>query len=405
MSVYKYKALNTAGNEVEGLVDATSEKEASQLVVAKGLKVLFIGSEKEKSQSKSKNIVITFGTSVKTKDLVIFFRQFAVMVSANVAMIQALKIIVEQTTNIKLKMLISEIADEVDSGSRLSDAMTKHPKVFTSFHTSVIKGGESSAKLAESLTYLADEVEKDYDMMSKIKGAMTYPAFVMTGLAVVGMVMMVFVVPKLTGVLTESGVPLPIATKILIAVSDFIQNYWFLIIIAVIGIAVFLRMYISTAKGRYIADYVLLKLPIFGKLFQKIYIVRFSRSMETLISGGVTVNESLKVSGEVVNNKVFAKLIRKTTQDVEDGGPMSATLSTSKMIPQMVAQMASIGEKTGKLDMILGRVAQFYQREVNNTIDNLMTLMEPIIMVIMGVAVGTMVAAVILPMYNMATAS
>ncbi|MBL7057720.1 type II secretion system F family protein [Patescibacteria group bacterium] len=402
MAVFKYKAINTQGEEVEGLVDAVSEKEASGLVVAEGLKVIFV--EAQKIKATSKNFVISFGSSVKTRDLVIFFRQFSVMVSANVAMVQALKIIVEQTESIKLKMLISEVADEVDSGSRLSDAMSRHPKVFTGFHTSVIRGGESSGKLAESLTYLADEVEKDYDMMSKIKGAMTYPAFVMTGLTVVGVVMMVFVVPKLTGVLTESGVELPIATRILIGLSDFMQNYWILIFIGAICAGVGFKYYVATPKGGYVADYVLLKLPIFGKLFQKIYIVRFSRSMETLISGGITVTESLKVSGEVVNNKVFAKLIKKTTEEVEDGSPMSSVLSTSKLIPQMMSQMASIGEKTGKLDMILGRVAQFYQREVNTTIDNLMTLMEPIIMVIMGIAVGTMVAAVILPMYNMATA-
>ncbi|MCX6799900.1 MAG: type II secretion system F family protein [Candidatus Falkowbacteria bacterium] len=401
MAVFKYKALNKEGKETEGLVDATNEQEASGLVISKGLKVIFI--KAEKTQGTSKNIVITFGSSVKTKDVVIFFRQFAVMVSASVAMVQALKIIVEQTVSVKLKMLISEIADEVDSGSRLSDAMSKHPKVFTPFHTSVIKGGESSGRLAESLTYLADEVEKDYDMVSKIKGAMTYPAFVMTGLLVVGVVMMVFVVPKLTGVLQESGVELPIATKILIGTSNFMQVYWYLIVVSAIGLAFFLKMYMATPSGRYAADFILLKLPIFGNLFQKIYIVRFSRSMETLLSGGVTVVDALKVSGEVVNNRVFTRLIQKTRQEVEDGNPMSTVLSTSKMIPQMVSQMVSIGEKTGKLDMVLGRVAQFYGREVGNSIDNLMVLMEPIIMVVMGLAVGTMVAAIILLMYNIAT--
>lgn len=400
MALFKYKALNSSGKEVEGSIDATSEDEASQSVADKGLKVIFV---KPQQTKKSKQIVITFGSTVKTRDLVIFFRQFSVMISANVAMVQALKIIVEQTESIKLKMLISEVADEVDSGSRLSDAMDKNPKVFTGFHSSVIRGGETSGKLAESLTYLADEVEKDYDMMSKIRGAMMYPAFVLSGLGVVGIVMMVFVVPKLTSVLTESGVELPIATKILISVSDILQNYWILLIVLLIVLSVVLKYYLATARGRYVADYILLKLPIFGILFQKINIVRFSRSMETLISGGITVTESLKVSGEVVNNKVFGALIKRTTQEVEDGNPMSTVLATSKMIPTMVSQMASIGEKTGKLDVILGRIAKFYEREVNNTIDNLMTLMEPIIMVVMGIAVGTMVAAIILPMYNMAT--
>ena len=307
-----------------------------------------------------------------------------------------------QTVNVKLKMLISEIADEVDSGSRLSDAMSRHKKVFSNFHTNVIKGGETSGKLNESLNYLADEIERDYDMMSKIRGAMVYPIFVFCGLIIVGIVMMVFVIPKLTGVLAESGASLPFATKVLITTSDILQNYWAALLLLAIIIGISLRAFIATERGAYAIDYLLLRFPIFGPLFQKIYIVRFARSMNTLLSGDVTVTNSLEIASQVVNNEVYSKLIFQAKEEVEDGSTISNAFKDSKQIPQMVNQMVSIGEKTGKLDVVMAKVADFYGREVNNTIANLMTVMEPLIMIIMGVAVGIMVAAIILPMYNMA---
>ena len=399
--LFEYEAINQDGKAVTGLVDANDEQDAAKIIQSRGLNVLFV-KKKKASRKLITQLNITFGGAIKTKDLVIFFRQFSVMISANVSMVEALKIIVVQTVNVKLKMLISEVADEVDSGARLSDAMGRHKKVFSNFHTNVIKGGETSGKLNESLNYLADEIERDYDMMSKIKGAMVYPVFVFCGLIIVGIVMMVFVVPKLTGVLTESGAELPLATKILVATSDILQNYWFALILLAIGIAISFRFVAATPRGAYLIDYFLLRFPIFGPLFQKIYIVRFARSMNTLLAGGITVTNSLDIAAKVIDNKVYSKLINKAKEEVEDGSTVAKAFSESKQIPQMVTQMMSIGEKTGKLDVVLARVADFYGREVNNTIANLMTVMEPLIMVIMGIAVGIMVAAIILPMYNMA---
>ena len=318
-------------------------------------------------------------------------------------MVQSLKILVDQTSNLTLKMIVSEIADEVDAGSPLSEALSKRPKVFSNFYVSVIKSGETSGKLDEVLGYLADEMEKDYDMMSKIKGAMIYPAFVLCALAAVGAVMMIFVVPKLTSILTESGTELPLTTKMLIGTSEFMTNYWWLLIIISVGLFLAVRFYISRPRGRRQFDLIKLKLPIFGHLFQLIYLVRFTRSMNTLIVGGVTISNSLKVAAEVVSNEIYRELIEKTIKEVEDGNSISSVFMDSKTIPKMVSQMLSIGEKTGKMDIILARITDFYSREIATMVANLMTLMEPIIMVIMGVAVGIMVAAIILPMYNLAS--
>jgi len=399
MAIFQYKALDSNRNTTNGLIEAVNESVAAEILQEKGLSIVSLKEKSAKVKSKS----TSFLGRVKTKDLVVFSRQFSVMVSANVAMVQALQILVEQTENITLKMIISDIADEVDSGARLSDALAKRPKVFSGFFINVVKSGETSGKLDEILSYLADEMEKDYDMMSKIKGAMIYPAFVFGGLVVVGTVMMVFVVPKLTGILTETGAELPMATKILIGTSGFLSNFWWLIFIILAGVVGGIKLYIGTYAGKRQVDWLILRLPIFGKLFQRIYLVRFTRSMNTLIIGGVTITKSLKIVSEIVGNQIYKDLITKTSKEVEDGNSISSVFANSTEMPPMVSQMMSIGEKTGKLDVVLSKITDFYTREINNIIANLMTLMEPIIMVIMGVAVGVMVAAVIMPMYNMAS--
>jgi type II secretory pathway component PulF len=395
MANFKYKALNQDKSIIVGVVEAANETSAADILKEKQLVILSLSGE-----TSGLNFNISLDR-IKPKDLVVFSRQFSVLISANVALVQSLEVLVSQTENQKLKKVLSEVADEIDGGSRLSDALGKRPKVFSSFFVNVVKSGETSGKLDEILDYLADELEKDYDMTSKIKGAMIYPAFVMTGMSVVGAVMMVFVVPKLTEVLSQSGVALPLPTKILIAVSGILAVYWWLIIIGIIGLVIAFKFFIATNVGKRIFDVVLLRLPIFGSLFRKIYLVRFTRSLQTLLVGGVNISKGLKITSEVVTNTVYSDLILETRSSIEDGSSISEVFLRSKDMPGMVSQMMSIGEKTGKLDVILDRITKFYTREIDNTVDNLMTLMEPIIMVVMGVAVGIMVAAIILPMYNM----
>lgn len=399
MALYNYKAISPAKKNVEGLVEADTIDLAGELLQDKGFIVISIKPAKRRFDFRMPEIF----NRIKPKELVIFSRQFAVMISANVAMIQALHILVEQTENENLKKAINDIADNVDAGSRLSDALAKKEGLFSDFYISVVRAGETSGRLEDSLNYLADEMEKDYDMNSKIKGAMIYPAFILSGLTVVGIVMMVFVIPKLTDVLKESGAELPMSTKMLIWTSGFMQHTWYLIIIAVFGIFFGAKKFYKTPKGKNFFDYIKLRLPIFGKLFQRIYLVRFTRSMNTLILGGVTITESLRICGEVVSNEIYKELITETVQEVEEGNSISSVFSKSELIPKMVSQMMSIGEKTGKLDLVLSRVTEFYMREIENIVANLMTLMEPIIMVIIGLAVGVMVAAILLPMYNMST--
>lgn len=381
------------------MINAYNRRAATERIAEMGLSASSI---KDKTDSLELKLLSIF-QPVKIKDLVVFSRQFSVMISANLALVQALRIAAEQTVNTALKMTVSEVAYEVDSGSSLSAALAKRPKIFSPFYTNVIKSGETSGRLDEVLNYLADEMEKDYDMSSKIKGAMIYPAFVLGGLFVVGILMMVVVVPKLTSILTENGGSLPLSTRVVIGISNFLINFWWLLAILIVILAIAIRLFANTPGGIRMIDYIKLKLPVFGSLFQLIYITRFTRSMNTLIVGGVTISKSLDVVSEVVGNTYYKELIEKGKRDVEEGGSLSRVFLESETVPKMVPQMIIVGEKTGKLDLVFAKITDFYSREINNILTNLVALLEPSIMVVMGVAVGVMVAAVIMPMYNLAS--
>ncbi len=339
---------------------------------------------------------------VKKKDLVVFFRQFSVMISANLSVVRALNIITTQTKNPKLKIIVSELAYEVDSGTRLSAALSKREDVFSAFYINVIKSGETSGKLDEVLNYLADEVEKDNDIVTKIRNALIYPAFIIVALIGVGVFMMVFVVPKLTEILEQSGAELPLATRIIIGISDFLSSYWWLLILLILTLISLFRLYTRTDRGRRQIDYLKLKLPVFGGLFQRVYIVRFTRSMQTLVASGITITNALDIVSEVVDNEIYKDLILQTEEEVEGGNSLAIIFEDSKEIPPMVSQMIKVGEKTGRLETVLDNVTDFYSKEAENMVSNLVTLLEPFVIVVMGLGVGVMIAAIILPMYNLA---
>jgi len=399
MPFFDYIAVNDACEEVSGVVDGANEDVALDTLTDQGLLVLSLQSRDHK---KGFSTEITLFQRVKVKDVVIFSRQLAVMVSATLPVVQAIRILVNQIENVALKIVASEVADDVDGGARLSDALAKHPKVFSNFYVSMVRSGETAGKMDEVLNYLADQQEKDFDLMSKTRGAMIYPAFILFGLLVVGFLMMVFVVPKLTAILEESGGELPLATNVLIKTSDVFSSFWWVFILIVVGLYVGLKYYRKTEAGKKQTDYLVLKAPMFGPLiFQKIYLVRFTRSLATLVTGGVSITEALKIAGDVVGNAVYKDVITKTIKEVEDGNSIASVFRDSSVVPNMVSQMLAVGEQTGRIDMVLTKISDFYSREVDNAVANLVTLIEPLILMVMGVAVGFMVAAILLPLYNM----
>lgn len=400
MTEYRFKARDNAGAEVSGMVSADEEKMAEAALRDKGLSEVVLMPIVAKSIWQTS---IDFFDRVKVKDLVVFARQFAVMESASVPLVQSLRTLSRQTLNKKLRQIILEVADEVEAGSKLSFALSRHPDVFSDFYVNMIRSGETTGRLGDVLTYLADQQEKDYDLLNKVRGAMMYPAFIIVGMTGVGIVMMVFVIPKLTEVLSESGGQLPLATRVLIGVSDILSNFWWLILAAAIGAVFALRWWIKTPKGRRGWDRVKIKIPIFGYLFQRIYLVRMTRSLNTLLAGGVDLVPALVISADVVGNSFYKDLILKTKKEVEDGNSIISVFQSRNEVPSMYSQMLAVGEETGKMNEILARLGSFYSRDIDNFVANLSTIIEPIIMVVLGLAVGTMVAAIILPMYSLAT--
>lgn len=399
MAIFKYKARNKKGAIKSGIDISVNENELISRYRRKELEITSLLPGENDLETK----IRLFLERPKPKDLVIFARQFSVMISANVPVVESLLILIEQTNNFSLRKIISDIAFEVDAGSLLSDAFSKRPKLFSNFFVNIIRSGETSGKLDEVLSYLADEMEKNYDMSAKVRGAMIYPIFILCGLVGVAIVLMIYVIPNLTSVLTESGAELPIATRIVIGASSFMTNY-LIFIILIVGALVFLtNLYLKTYNGRRNFDYLKLRMPIFGTLFKYIYLMRFTRSLSTLIKGGVTISKSLEVVAEVVSNIIYQEIILETLESINDGNPLSLVMENEPVIPKMVPQMISVGERTGKIDVVLDKITDFYGRETDKMLANLSSLMEPIIMTIMGVGVGIMVAAVIMPMYQMAS--
>jgi len=400
MAIYKYLATKTNGSTKRGNIVAISESDVVSRLNAIELSVSSVVDITNTFESK----FLRFIAPITQKDLVIFTRQFSVMISANMPVVEALMVLIDQTNNISLKTMVADIALEVDSGSFLSDSFAKRPKIFSEFAVNIIRSGETSGKLDEVLDYLADEMEKNYDINAKIKGAMIYPVFVISALVAVGIILMVYVIPNLTSILTETDAQLPMATRIIVAISDFLSKYLILVIVLIVGLIFALKFYKKTDSGKRNIDLIKLKMPIFGKLFKYIYLMRFARSLATLLKGGVTITKSLEIVAKVVNNEIYKELILETLESINDGNPFSQVFDQNEvLIPKMVPQMISVGERTGKMEEVLEKINDFYSRESANMLDNLSKLMEPIIMVIMGIGVGIMVAAVLLPMYNLAS--
>lgn len=399
MAIFKYKAKNRDNKNKAGTIITIDENSAVKSLNRKGLDVYSLIESSGDLEFK----INTFLNPVKIKDLIVFSRQFSIMITSNVPIVEALSVIVEQTSNAKFKVILSQVAYDVDNGSFLSDAFKKHPKVFSEFFCNVVKAGETSGKLDNILEYLSDEIEKDYDLTKKFKGALIYPAFIMIGLTGVGVVFMFFVLPELTKILEETGATLPLPTRIVIAVAHVLTTYYVYIIIAIIGIIFGLRSFFKTNTGKRARDSFYVKMPILGGIFQLIYLVRFCRSLGTLLKGGVPLTKSLEIVGDIVRNSVYRDILIETVDNINEGGSIVSALEKSKYVPKMIPEMMSVGERSGRLDEVLEETAKFYDKEVSSKLTNLNAIIEPVIMVIMGLGVGIMVAAVILPMYNVAS--
>ncbi len=396
---FTYQARDQKGDLKKGFVIAATIAKAEQLLANNGLIIINLAVQKENLFTKIEEVI----NRVNYKDLVVFSRQLSTLVAARVPILQSLRILEAQVASKGLTVVARNLIADVESGQSLSLAMSRNPEVFGNVYVSLVRSGEASGKVSDSLSYLADQLEKDYELRSKVKAALTYPGFVLTALLIVGVLMFKFVLPSLVGILKEQGADLPIISRGLISFTDFFQVYWWLVLLVFFGVLILGRYYVSTDSGRFMWDSFKSKVPVVGPLMQKIYMARFARNLSTLVAGGIPIIQSLKIISEVINNKVYREILLEAADQVTNGKAISDSLAKYAEFPPLVTQMVRVGEQTAELDTILQKLANFYEKEVDSQIATLASLLEPIVMVILGIGVGLLVAGVLLPIYNLAS--
>ena len=402
---YRYTARTQDGKESKGTLDAASLDLAVGSLQRKNLIITFIEPVGEKSAGLAR--LLSFSnlfSNVKMQDVVLFSREFATLFEAKVPIVNSLNIIISETTNKALRRVLSNVLEDIQGGISLSQALSRHPNVFSRFYVSMVKSGEESGKLEEIFKFLADYLERSFELQRKARNALIYPAFVLSAFVVVMVLMLVFVIPKLSTILEETGQAVPIYTKIVIGASSFLRSFGFLFLILLAVFGVFIFRYLRTENGKVYFARFLISIPIIGNLYRKIYLSRIADNLSTLLSGGITALRALDITSEVVDNEIYRRILVDSLESVKGGSMISDSLSKYKDIPSLFSQMIRIGEETGKLDYILKSLAGFYRRDVDNMVDNLVSLIEPILILALGLGVGLLVASVLIPIYNLSTA-
>jgi len=389
---YTAKDSNT-GQKLKGSIQAENERAAGKLLLDRGLIPDRIVDDS------SENLVRKLTTKITTKDRVVFTRQFATLIGAGLPLSNSLRMISDQTTNKAMKAVTEDILASVEGGKSLSDAMSQHPKVFDKVYLSLVAAGEVSGTLDESLRRIAMQQEKDAAMMSKIRGAMTYPAIVLVVIMLVVAFMMFTVVPQVQNLYEDLRQPLPALTAVMVGISVFFAQFWWLILI-VLGIGVFfLSRFLQTDAGISVAANFKLNVPLFKGLFRRLYMARFARTAQILLGSGVQMLDTLNISGDAINNIVVKRSIDNAAEKVRGGKALSEGLAGQDYILPLVPQMISIGEQSGRIDEMLSKAAQVFEDELDEQIRTISTLIEPILMVVLAVVAGGMIAAILFPIY------
>lgn len=398
---FNFKAKDKKGELKEGSVDAANNETAIEVLQQNGLFPIYIGEAKE-GDVLVKSFLKYFDR-VNDKELMVFFKQLSILIEAKVPIVASLTAIKDETKNLYFRKILEETIRDIQDGLPLSDALKKHKNVFSALSTNIIKAGEVSGNLKKSVDYVAKNIEKNYMLYSKIKSAMMYPAIILVVFSIIGFLFITFIIPKLTSLVKSLDVTLPWYTNAVIAVSDYMAKYWWANILIIIGIVAGFFYYIKTDNGKREWDEVKLKMPLVGPIFQKLYIARFADNLNVLLEGGLPIIRSIILTSSVVNNSVYQGLILKMADEVKIGGNMSDVLGKSDHIPPIVSQMIKIGEESGEIDLVLRYIAKFYEQEVDVAAKNLSTLIEPILMVVIGIAVGILVFMILMPIYDVAS--
>ena len=391
---YAYRARDRGGNQLTGTLVADNEALVLQRLREQGFTPLEVN-----KQGRGLNIELT-AKKVKLKELAVFSRQFATMVNSGLPILRALSILSEQTSNAELARILTEVRLDVEQGASLSSAMVKHPKVFNDLYISMVKSGETGGSLDDVLLRLAGLLEYEVKLRGKIKSAMTYPVAVVGLVLLIMSAMLLFVVPQFASIYDNLGGSLPLPTRFLLTLSDLFKTYWWMFLGGVFVGRFFFRRWKKTPAGREQVDAAKLRVPVFGPLFHKTALSRFASTLSMLLHSGVPILQALEIVSDTVNNKIVSKAIIDVQSSVREGESMAKPLAKHKVFPAMVVQMIAVGEETGQVDLMLEKVAAFYDQEVEASVDALTSLIEPLLIAVIGGAVGAAVVALYMPMFN-----
>lgn len=402
--LFHYIATGENGVRSEADIEGVSLDAALSILQHKGLTVIDIQEKGEPSFLDNLSHFHLFKPKIKTKDIVIFSRQIATLFEAGVSALKGFRFLAEENSNQALKLELIGVADDIEAGISLSDALAKRPALFSLFYVNMVRSGEESGKLNEAFLYLADYLDRDYEMRQKIQKALTYPSFVIATFIGIMLAMFTFVIPKMAAMFADQEAELPTITKIILGISNFFVTSWlYLIPAGVIGGWLIYR-YAQTEEGTYKFDELKTKLPVFKYLFQKIFLARLADNMNTMLTSGVPIVRSIDITADIVDNMVYRDLLRRVSAKVQTGTSFSKALYAEPLVPNILIQMVRIGEETGELGYILKNLATFYKREVDTAIDSVIGLIEPAMIVGLGLGVGVLVSAVLLPMYSLSSA-
>jgi type IV pilus assembly protein PilC len=401
--LFNYEAVDDTGAKKVGSIDAINVDVAISSLQRRGLVLAGIREANASTSLLSRNI--SFFERVSTKDVVILSRQLSTLFEAQVSALRVFRLLGAETENHVLQQKLTTIADDLQSGSSISAALSKHPKVFSEFYVNMVKAGEESGKLDETFQYLADYLDRTYELTSKVRGALIYPAFVIVTFITVMILMFTVVIPKISGILTESGAKIPIYTTIILGISNFLVSYGFILLAILIVAGFFLVRFVRTPLGRIAYDRFKLQIPYISSLYRKLYLSRFADNMNTMLISGIPIVRALELTSSVINNKVYEQIMEDAVNSVKGGKTLSESLSNHPHeIPGILVQMTKVGEETGEVGSILKTLAHFYSREVSTAVDSLVSLIEPAMIVLLGGGVAVLLASVLVPIYNIANA-
>ena len=386
---------NKTGQKLKGSIQAENERLAGKLLLDRGLVPSSINEES------ADGFLANLTNRVATKDKIVFTRQFATLISAGLPLSTSLRTVIDQTTSKPMKATIEDVLASIEGGKSLADSFAKHPKIFDKVYLSLVAAGEMSGTLDESLKRIALQQEKDAAMMSKIRGAMTYPAIVLVVIMLVVVFMMFTVVPQVENLYKDLNQPLPALTAVMVGISTFIARFWWIVLLALVGGGFFLGRFLKSDAGVKFSANFKLNVPMFKNLFRRLYMARFARTAQILLASGVQMLDTLHIAGEAVSNSVVEKSINNAAEKVKGGKALSESIRGQDYILPLIPQMASIGEQSGKIDEMLAKAAQVYEDELDEQIRTISTMIEPILMVVLAVVAGGMIAAILFPIYSL----